>query len=225
MEIAFLLDSSESAKTLLFVKQREFVLSLAKQIVQMRLKPHGRELRVRLAVLQYSSSVSVEHSFRDWQDPDTFEERVNAMVYIGHGTYSSYAVGNATRLFVEETKSDSVRVALLMTDGADHPQSPNAVGAAAEMKARGVRLFAVGLSDRAREGVNSAKLRSIASSPPSQHVLSLTDASLEKKLLKELVSAAASRAESPRALPLRTKQLNTVVNALTPCVRLARNPS
>ncbi|MFT7811389.1 collagen alpha-1(XXVIII) chain [Arapaima gigas] len=188
MEIAFLLDSSESAKTLLFETQRRFVLSLAKQIMQIQVKPHGRELRFRLALLQYSSSVLLEHRFHDWQNLEKFEQRVNAMAYIGHGTYSSYALGNATQLFTDETKSESLRVALLMTDGVDHPQSPDTVSTAAVMKGHGIRLFAIGLSDRAREGPNSAKLRSVASPPPLQHVLSLTDALLEKKLLKELVS-------------------------------------
>ncbi|XP_048848648.1 collagen, type XXVIII, alpha 1a isoform X1 [Brienomyrus brachyistius] len=184
LEIAFLLDSSESAKTVLFQKQREFVHSLAKQIVQMRL--HNRELKIRMALLQYSSTVTVEQRFRDWQSLEDFQVRLWAMAYIGQGTYSSYAITNATQLFLSETKPDSLRVALLMTDGGDHPQNPNTVGAASEAKNHNVRLFAIGLSDKAQQGLNSAKLRSIASHPPQHHFFSLTDSLLEKKILNEL---------------------------------------
>lgn len=79
-----------------------------------------------------------------------------------------------------------------MTDGGDHPQNPNTVGAASEAKNHNIRLFAIGLSDKAQQGLNSAKLRSIASSPPQQHFFSLTDSLLEKKILSELVGSVLS---------------------------------
>ncbi|XP_036394931.1 collagen, type XXVIII, alpha 1b [Megalops cyprinoides] len=195
MNIAFILDSSESAKTFLFERQKEFVLSISSRIMQMQLE--GWKLRIRLAALQYSSTVSVEHNFLDWQDLDVFQSRVNGMAYIGHGTYSSYAITNATQLFLQETKPDSVRVALLMTDGVDHPRNPNVIGPAAEAKSYDIKLFAIGLSDLARESPNSAKLRSIASSPHQQYVLSLTDSLLEEKLLRELSIIARDGCSQP----------------------------
>uniref|UniRef100_A0A3P8YD12 Collagen alpha-1(XXVIII) chain n=1 Tax=Esox lucius TaxID=8010 RepID=A0A3P8YD12_ESOLU len=186
LEVAFILDSSESAKTFLFEKQKSFVLHFSTSLAMLQVS--GWTLRLRMAALQYSSTVSVEHSFSAWQDLDVFHSRVNSMVYIGHGTYSSYAITNVTQLFTQETKEDSVRVALLMTDGADHPRNPDVSGASAEAKARGVRLFAIGLSELARQFQNHAKLRAIASPPAQQFIHSLTDPQLEEKLLKELVS-------------------------------------
>lgn len=191
MEVAFILDSSESAKTFLFEKQKSFVLHFSTRLTMLQLS--GWTLKFRMAALQYSSSVSVEHSFTAWQDLDVFHSRVSSMAYIGHGTYSTYAITNATQLFTQETKEDSVRVAVLMTDGADHPRNPDVIGAAADAKGSGVKLFAVGLSDLARQSQNSAKLRAIASTPTKQFVHSLTDPQLEEKLLKELVSVLISK--------------------------------
>ncbi|CAB1333421.1 unnamed protein product [Coregonus sp. 'balchen'] len=186
MEVAFILDSSEGAKTFLFEKQKSFVLHFSTGLTMLQVS--GWTLRLRMAALQYSSSVSVEHSFTAWQDLDVFHSRVSSMAYIGHGTYSTYAITNATQLFTQETKEDSVRVAVLMTDGADHPRNPDVIGAAAEAKGSGVKLFSVGLSDLARQ--NSAKLRAIASTPAQQFVHSLTDPQLEEKLLKWLGAVA-----------------------------------
>ncbi|KPP72397.1 collagen alpha-1(XXVIII) chain-like [Scleropages formosus] len=197
MDIAFILDSSESAKTFLFEKQKAFVRSFSERVMPMQLV--GWHLKIRLAALQFSSSVSIDHNFLDWQDVDVFQSRVSAMVYIGQGTYSFYALTNATQLFTQETSPENVRVAILMTDGVDHPRSPNAIGAAAEAKSHNIKVFAIGLSDLAREAQNSAKLRSIASSPSQKYVHSLTDPLLEDKLLRELISIGSE--ECPQPVP------------------------
>uniref|UniRef100_A0A4W5NV26 VWFA domain-containing protein n=1 Tax=Hucho hucho TaxID=62062 RepID=A0A4W5NV26_9TELE len=184
VEIMFILDSSEKAKVLLFEKQKDFVLRFSTRLMQ--IQAAGWRLRLRLAALQYSSSVSLEHNFRDWQDVDVFQSRVASMAYIGHGTYSAYAITNATQMFSRETAANSLRVMLLMTDGVDHPRSPSAVTAASEAKNHNIRLFTIGLSGLPRDMPTNARLRSIASAPPQQHVLSLADNLLEDKLFREL---------------------------------------
>jgi len=181
----FIVDSSERAKSLLFERQKDFVLRFSTKL--QRLQSAGWRLRLRLAALQYSSTVSVEHNFRDWQDLDVFQSRVASMTLIGHGTYSAYAIANATRVFGRETSSGSLRVALLLTNGADHPRSPSAVAAASEAKQHDIRLFAIRLSGPPRDGAMGARLRSIASAPPQQHVFSLTDRQLDDRIYNELV--------------------------------------
>ena len=183
VELMFLVDSSETAKLLLFQKQKEFVLRFSERLS--RLQAPGWRVRLRMAAAQYSSSVVVEHNFRDWQDLDVFRGRVAAMAYIGHGTYSAYALGNATRLFGRETSPGSLRVALLMSDGVDHPRSPSALAAAADAKNHNIRVFAIRPSGQPRDAVE--RLRSVASAPPHQHVFSLADPQMEERLYKELV--------------------------------------
>ncbi|KAK2921474.1 hypothetical protein Q8A73_000959 [Channa argus] len=196
VEVMFIVDSSEKAKALLFEEQKQFILRFSTKLMQ--LHSAGWRLRLRLAALQYSSTVSVEHNFRDWQDLDVFQGRVAAMTFIGHGTYSAYAITNATQLFSHETSSSSLRVALLLTDGADHPRSPSAVTAAAEAKQHNIRMFTISLSGDAKDGAMSAKLRSIASAAPQQHVFSLSDSQLEDRLFRELNTIVKTGCPQPK---------------------------
>lgn len=180
LEIAFLLDSSESAQSFRFQQEIDFVRSFSQQVMQMRVS--GWHLQTRLAALQYSSSVFVAQNFADWQDLDGFLSRIEAMTYIGQGTYTSYAIGNATELFVKETKEENVRVALLMTDGVDHPRSPDVIQATLEAKNHNIKLFPISLSGSR----HSAGLRAMASAQQVLH--SLNDPDMQRRLLEELVS-------------------------------------
>ncbi|KAL6457608.1 hypothetical protein MHYP_G00345710 [Metynnis hypsauchen] len=194
VEVAFLVDSSEKAKAIQFDKQRDFVTRFGMRLMQLQVP--GWRLRLRLALLQYSSTVSVEHNFRDWQDVDVFQSRVAAMSYIGYGTYLAYAISNATQLFVRETASSSLRFALLMTDGVDHPRSPSAVAVAADAKNHNIRIFAIGLSPPTQDGY--ARLRSLASAPPQQHVFNLEDTDLDERLFSELRAAVDIGCPQPK---------------------------
>ncbi|XP_034457148.1 collagen, type XXVIII, alpha 1a [Hippoglossus hippoglossus] len=196
VEIMFIVDSSEKARALLFERQKEFILRFSTKLVQ--LHSDGWRLRLRLAALQYSSTVSVEHNFRDWQDVDVFQSRVAAMTFIGHGTYSAYGITNATQVFSRETSPSSLRVALLMTDGTDHPRSPSAVAAAAEAKQHSIRVFVIRMSGLTNDGPLVTKLRSIASAPPQQHVLSLTDNQLDDRLFRELSTVVKTGCPHPK---------------------------
>ncbi|XP_073318957.1 collagen, type XXVIII, alpha 1a [Pagrus major] len=196
VEIMFIVDSSEKAKSLLFERQKDFILRFSTKLMQ--LHSTGWRLRLRLAALQYSSTVSVEHNFRDWQDLDVFQSRVASMTFIGHGTYSSYAITNATKVFSHETSPSSLRVALLMTVGNDHPRSPSAVMAAAEAKQHNIRVFTIRLTNLPKDDPMGAKLRSIASAPPQQHVLSLTDSHLDDKLFSELNTIVKTGCPQPK---------------------------
>ncbi|KTF80322.1 hypothetical protein cypCar_00017864 [Cyprinus carpio] len=197
VELAFLVDSSEKAKMLLFERQREFVLRFSTRLMQLQVS--GWRMRVRLALLQYSSTVSVEHNFRDWQDIDVFHSQVDAMTYIGHGTYSAYAISNATQLFTRETSPSSLRAALLLTEGVDHPRSPSAVSAATDAKNHNIRMFVIGLSESTRDEQDNGRLRSIASAPPQQHLFSLTDPQLDDKLFRELSELANTFCPQPKS--------------------------
>uniref|UniRef100_A0A671L2J1 Collagen, type XXVIII, alpha 1b n=1 Tax=Sinocyclocheilus anshuiensis TaxID=1608454 RepID=A0A671L2J1_9TELE len=184
LEIAFILDSSESAKSLLFDREKAFVRSFSKRVAQMQVSDW--HLKTRMALIYYSSSVHIDQHFKDWQELDVFLSRLADTIYIGQGTYSTYAISNATQLFTSETKEQSVRVALLMTDGIDHPRNPDIMTAVAEAKGHNIKIFTIGLSNLAKDNVNSAKLRVIASSPAQQYFHSLTDPKLEERLLQQL---------------------------------------
>ncbi|XP_042597644.1 collagen, type XXVIII, alpha 1b [Cyprinus carpio] len=195
LEIAFILDSSESAKGILFDREKAFVRSFSKRVAQMQVSDW--HLKTRMALIYYSSSVHIDPHFRDWQDLDVFLSRLEGAIYIGQGTYSTYAISNATQLFTSETKEQSVRVALLMTDGIDHPRNPDIMMAVSEAKGHNIKIFTIGLSNLAKDNVNSAKLRVIASSPAQQYFHSLTDPKLEERLLQQLKTVAKNECPQP----------------------------
>ncbi|KAM9307168.1 collagen, type XXVIII, alpha 1a [Pholidichthys leucotaenia] len=199
VELMFIVDSSERAKPVLFEQQKHFIQRFSTRLMQ--LQSPGWHLRLRLAALQYSTTVSIEHNFRDWQDLDVFQSRVASMKFIGHGTYAAFAITNATKVFNHETSTASLRVALLMTDGLDHPRSPSAATASAEAKQQNIRVFTIGLSGLPGlpgEGTLGTKLRSIASAPPQQHVLSLADNQLDERLFSELSAIVKSVCPQPK---------------------------
>ncbi|NWX38027.1 COSA1 protein, partial [Notiomystis cincta] len=186
IDIVFILDSSESAKNRLFDLQKNFVQSLTDSIFQMKpVKSHM--YNVRLASMQFSSTVSIDHPFTDWKNVQNFKEKINSLGFIGHGTYSYYAVSNATQLFKTESRKRSVKVAFLMTDGVDHPNSPNVQGIATTARSTGIHFITIGLS---KKTVQEEKLRMISGDSSSKHVLCLDDQNLVVDVALELVSYA-----------------------------------
>uniref|UniRef100_A0A3P9MWW3 VWFA domain-containing protein n=1 Tax=Poecilia reticulata TaxID=8081 RepID=A0A3P9MWW3_POERE len=185
-QVVFILDSSESAKNKLFQQEKIFVLRFSTQLSMLKIT--GVSLKIRMAALQYSSSVSVEHSFVGWKDLDLFHSKINAMNYIGQGTFTSFAITNATQMLLKETQKEAVRIAVLLTDGVDHPRSPDVIVAAEEAKRHSIKIFTVGLSDVSFQRESKEKLQAIASSPAERFVHSMEDPKLQEKLLKEMVS-------------------------------------
>uniref|UniRef100_A0A663LQ10 VWFA domain-containing protein n=1 Tax=Athene cunicularia TaxID=194338 RepID=A0A663LQ10_ATHCN len=183
IDIVFILDSSESAKNQLFDIQKNFVLNLTDSIFQM--KPvKSQKYNVKLASMQFSSTVSIDHPFTAWKNVQNFKEKIKSLGFIGHGTYSYYAISNATQLFKTEGRKRSSKVAFLMTDGVDHPNSPNVQGIATAARSLGIHFFTIGLS---KKNVQEEKLRMISGDSSSKHVLCLDDQNLIADVALELV--------------------------------------
>uniref|UniRef100_A0A8C3JYF6 VWFA domain-containing protein n=1 Tax=Calidris pygmaea TaxID=425635 RepID=A0A8C3JYF6_9CHAR len=174
LEIAFLLDSSESAKDYNHEQQKRFVLETADRMKSLQLNS-GRTLSWRMALLQYSSTVFVEQTFHDWKGPETFKSHIAPITYIGHGTYTTYAITNLTQLYMSEGTPGSVKVAVLFTDGVDHPRNPDIFAATADAKHQGIVFFTMGMTRVAEEVSNAAKLRLLASVPASRFVFNLQE--------------------------------------------------
>ncbi|NWS08106.1 COSA1 protein, partial [Motacilla alba] len=182
IDIVFIIDSSESAKNQLFEIQKNFVQNLTDSIFQMKpVKSH--KYSVKLASMQFSSTVIIDHPFTAWKNVQNFKEKINSLGFIGQGTYSYYAVSNATHLFKTESRKRSVKVAFLMTDGVDHPNSPNVQGIATTARSLGIHFVTIGLSKKA---VQEEKLRMISGDSSSKRVLCLDDQNLVVDVALEL---------------------------------------
>ncbi|NXB05786.1 COSA1 protein, partial [Cnemophilus loriae] len=181
IDIVFILDSSESAKNQLFDLQKTFVRNITDSIFQMKpVKSHMHN--VKLASMQFSSTVSIDHPFTAWKNVQNFKEKISSLGFIGQGTYSYYGVSNATQLFKTESRKGSVEVAFLMTDGVDHPNSPNVQGIAKTARSLGIHFITIGLST---ETVQEDKLH-ISGDSSSKHVLCLDDQNLVVDVALEL---------------------------------------
>uniref|UniRef100_K9J3K5 Collagen alpha-1(XXVIII) chain n=1 Tax=Desmodus rotundus TaxID=9430 RepID=K9J3K5_DESRO len=181
IDVVFIVDSSESSKIILFDKQKDFVASLSDRIFQLT-PVHYLKYDIKLAALQFSSSVQIDPPFSSWKDLQTFKQRVKSMNFIGQGTFSYYAISNATRLFKREGRKDGVKVALLMTDGIDHPKNPDVQSISEGARTAGILFITIGLSTV----VNEAKLRLISGDSSSEPILLLSDPALVDKIQDRL---------------------------------------
>uniref|UniRef100_A0A3Q4I2F7 Collagen, type XXVIII, alpha 2b n=1 Tax=Neolamprologus brichardi TaxID=32507 RepID=A0A3Q4I2F7_NEOBR len=186
LEIAFLIDSSESAKDN-HAQEKRFALDLMDRLQGLRLQT-GRGLSSRAALLQYSSHVIIEKTFKQWRGTEDFKARISPIVYIGHGTYTTYAITNLTRIYSEESDTSSVKVAILLFDGISHPRNPDIFSAVADAKNQGVRFFAIGITPEANELANKAQLQhlDIVLFLPSQTAVADEGVSLEPHVFPDI---------------------------------------
>ncbi|XP_042328000.1 collagen alpha-1(XXVIII) chain [Sceloporus undulatus] len=183
IDIVFVLDSSESAKDVLFDKQKEFVTLLSDKVFLMKPSRVNR-YDINLAVMQFSSSVRIDQPFGKWRGLPNFKQRVKEMTYIGQGTYSYYAISNATQLIKTEGRKTGVKVVLLLTDGIDHPKSPDVQAISEAARAFGISFITIGLSNVA----DRVKLLSISGNSPGNTVLLLNDPNLPDKIRNQLAT-------------------------------------
>uniref|UniRef100_A0A3Q2VBQ3 Collagen alpha-1(XXVIII) chain n=1 Tax=Haplochromis burtoni TaxID=8153 RepID=A0A3Q2VBQ3_HAPBU len=184
LELAFLLDSSESAKDN-HEDEKQFAMNMVDRLRGVRLQT-GRSLSLRVALLQYSSHVITEQTFRDWRGAENFKTQIAPIVYIGHGTYTTYAITNMTKIYLEESSPHSIKVAVLLTDGVSHPRNPDIFSAVAEAKNQGIKFFTLGITRAANEPANVANLRLLASSPASVFLRNLQDNNIVEKISTEI---------------------------------------
>ncbi|KAM9485726.1 collagen, type XXVIII, alpha 2a [Salvelinus alpinus] len=188
LELTFLLDSSESAKEN-HEQEKRFAMDVVDRLQAARLQT-GRSLSWKAALLQYSSHVIIEQTFKQWRGTDNFKSHITPIVYIGHGTYTTYAITNMTKMYLEESSPGNIKVAMLLTDGISNPRNPDIISAATDAKNQGVKFFTVGITRAANESANVAQLRLLASSPASRYLHNLQDIDIVEKVLKEITDLA-----------------------------------
>uniref|UniRef100_A0A8C9Y988 Collagen alpha-1(XXVIII) chain n=1 Tax=Sander lucioperca TaxID=283035 RepID=A0A8C9Y988_SANLU len=180
LELSFLLDSSESAKDN-HEQEKQFIMNMVDRLQGVQLQT-GRSLSLRVALLQYSSHVITEQTFRDWRGTENFKTRIAPIIYIGHGTYTTYAITNMTKIYLEESSPSSIKVAMLLTDGISHPRNPDIFSAVADAKNQGIKFFTLGITRAANEPANVAHLRLLASSPATRFLHNLQDKDIVEKI-------------------------------------------
>lgn len=148
----------------------------------------GRSLSSRVALLQYSSHVITEQTFKDWRGIENFKAHIAPIIYIGHGTYTTYAITNMTKIYLEESSPGSLKVAVLLTDGISHPRNPDIFSAVADAKNHGIKFFTLGITRAANEPTNKDQLRLLASTPATHFLHNLQDEDIVEKMATQIVS-------------------------------------
>ncbi|XP_058479011.1 collagen, type XXVIII, alpha 2a [Solea solea] len=188
LELSFLLDSSESAKDN-HEQEKQFAMNVVDRLQGVQLQ-NGRSLSFRVALLQYSSHVIVEQTFKDWRGTENFKTQIAPIVYIGHGTYTTYAITNMTKIYLEESRPASIKVAVLLTDGVSHPRNPDIFSAVADAKNQGIKFFTLGITWAAIDPANVAQMRLLASSPSSHYVHNLQEQDIVQRIVAKITSLA-----------------------------------
>ncbi|TRY92807.1 hypothetical protein DNTS_024874 [Danionella cerebrum] len=188
LELAFLLDSSETAKDN-HQQEKKFTMDVIEGLQSIRLET-GRKLSWRAALLQYSSHVIIEQTLKQWRGSENFKSSIAPMAYIGHGTYTTYAITNMTKIFLEESSPGTIKIALLLSDGFFHPRNPDIFSAMADAKNQGVKVFTIGMTRTANEQANAANLRLLASTPASRFLYNLQDTNVMEKIITEIAQLA-----------------------------------
>jgi len=187
LELTFLVDSSESAKEK-HEQEKHFAMDVVDRLQGLRLQT-GRVMSTRVALLQYSSQVIPEQTFKQWLGAENFRALITPIAHIGQGTYTTYAITNMTKMYLDESRgAGSIRVAMLLTDGKSHPENPDILAAVADAKDQGIRFFTLGITRKANETANVAQLRLLASYPPSRYLHNLQDADIVDKVIQVIVS-------------------------------------
>uniref|UniRef100_A0A672KP89 Collagen alpha-1(XXVIII) chain-like n=1 Tax=Sinocyclocheilus grahami TaxID=75366 RepID=A0A672KP89_SINGR len=184
LELAFLLDSSETAKDN-HQQEKQFTMDIIEGLQSIRLDT-ARKLSWRAALLQYSSHVIIEQTLQQWKGSENFKSSIAPMAYIGHGTYTTYAITNMTKIFLEESSPESIKIALLLTDGTFHPRNPDIFSAMADAKNQGVKVFTIGITRSANEPANTANLRLLASTPATKFLYNLQDTNVMEKVIIQI---------------------------------------
>uniref|UniRef100_A0A672MY57 Collagen, type XXVIII, alpha 2a n=1 Tax=Sinocyclocheilus grahami TaxID=75366 RepID=A0A672MY57_SINGR len=207
LELAFLLDSSETAKDN-HKQEKQFTMDIIEGLQSIRLDT-DRKLSWRAALLQYSSHVIIEQTLKQWKGSQNFKSSIAPMAYIGHGTFTTYAITNMTKIFVEESSPESIKIALLLTDGSFHPRNPDIFSAMADAKNQGVKVFTIGITRSANEPANTANLRLLASTPATKFLYNLQDTNVMEKVIIQIVSMMSPITNST-ALKTQMFMLDTV---------------
>uniref|UniRef100_A0A3Q1H208 VWFA domain-containing protein n=1 Tax=Acanthochromis polyacanthus TaxID=80966 RepID=A0A3Q1H208_9TELE len=196
LELSFLVDSSESAKDN-HEQEKRFVMNMVDRLQGVRLQT-GRSLSLRVALLQYSSHVITEQTFSEWRGSENFKTRIAPIICIGHGTYTTYAITNMTKIYLEESSPGSIKVVVLLTDGISHPRNPDIFSAVADAKNQGIKFFTLGITRTANEPANTAQLRLLASSPTSHYLHNLQDEDVVEKIATVILATGNKKVKCQR---------------------------
>ncbi|XP_028845412.1 von Willebrand factor A domain-containing protein 2 isoform X1 [Denticeps clupeoides] len=156
VDVLFLLDGSYSVGKGSFERSKHLTLTLCDAL---DIRPD----KVRVGVIQFSSTVRTEISLNSYSSRDKLKKHLKKITYRGGSTQTGLALKYVLKKGFSADRNSSIpRVLLLLSDG----RSQGAVQqAATELKQSGVTVYTVGIRYPRWE-----ELHALASAPVEQHV-------------------------------------------------------
>ncbi|KAL2101908.1 hypothetical protein ACEWY4_003669 [Coilia grayii] len=183
IDIAFLLDGSESLKKIDFYRMKKFVISMIERFIAKD---------TQFAIAQYSTDFEIHINFEEFKKlkiASEWERNIKAIEQQKMNTYTARAINSTVfELFAESagTRPYANRVLVVITDGwsDDNAMLKSAVENAAK---KNIIRYAIGVGD-----VSDEELKLIASKPVDKHKFKIGDFSaldgLKENLEKNIVS-------------------------------------
>ena len=155
-DVVFVIDTSGSIGSTLFQLIREFTANITTELIR-------NSPRSTVGVILFGSSPHIEFNLRAYDNLNTLLSAINQLPYNGGGTDTAEALTLLLSTAQNGTlglRSDSSKVAIVITDGHSNSQSATISAAAALHASNIFDVYAVGV-----DGADVTELEVIASSP------------------------------------------------------------
>ncbi|TSK16118.1 Collagen alpha-6(VI) chain [Bagarius yarrelli] len=177
-DIYFLIDHSGSIHPSDFQDMKKFILEF---LLLFTIGPK----QVRVGVVKFASTTTLEFKLNTYNDRTSLERAVDSIVQIGGGTQTGQALSFMSPLFkeAEKTRGNKVQeILIVITDGKsqDVVKEP-----AAQLRAQGVTIYSIGVKE-----ANEQELLEMAADP--KRVYFVTNFDALKPLKNEIVTDICS---------------------------------
>ena len=155
-DVMFVIDTSGSIGSTLFQLIREFIANITTEIIR-------NSPRSAVGVILFGSSPHIEFNLQAYDNLNSLLSAINQLPYNGGGTDTAEALTLLLSTAQNGTlglRSDSSKVAIVITDGHSNSQSATISAAAALHASNIFDVYAVGVG-----GADMTELEGIASSP------------------------------------------------------------
>jgi len=182
IDLAIILDASASIDEDNFNLAKDFAKRLLKRFT---ISPDNS----RVSIVSYSQHINIQSRFSDDEDERKLEDILRNTFYEGSSTGTGKTI-KAVNFDVFSSKfgsrignPDAKQVTVVVTDGFSGIGPEFIKKRADEIKARGIEIFAIGITQR----MNDEELTALSSKPVKNHFLRLTDNNAVKGIVDHIV--------------------------------------
>uniref|UniRef100_A0A673IL02 Integrin alpha-X-like n=1 Tax=Sinocyclocheilus rhinocerous TaxID=307959 RepID=A0A673IL02_9TELE len=157
IDIAFLIDGSESVEDVDFVKMKTFVTTIIQSF---------SNCSSQFAIAQFSTGFEIHSKFEAVNDIDSWRKRIEEIKQQKGWTYSAKAINKLVQ--------SAVKILIVITDGRSNDE-PHLRGAVEKAEKKNIIRFAIGIGEAFDDARTKQQLHVIASAPVAEHVFNVTD--------------------------------------------------